>query len=305
MSSFAVSVSPHIWSKTTTSSIMRDVLIALIPALIASVFIFGTRPLLVTAVCVATAVISEWVFEKATKRPVTISDLSAAVTGTLLAFSLPADIPIWQAVVGAVTAIIVIKQLFGGIGQNFANPAAASRVIMLLAFSGPMTQWRQIDAITGATPLALIKAGDTDLLPSLLDMFLGNRGGCIGEVCVPALIAGGIYLLARRIIQWHTPVVFIATAVVLTALLDAQPLYQLMSGGLLPGAIFMATDYSTTPSTVRGRVIFGFGCGLITVLIRVWGSYPEGVSFSILLMNIITPYISRWTRSRPFGGAKA
>jgi electron transport complex protein RnfD len=327
MNNMTVSVSPHIKDKTNTTAIMRDVLIALCPALIASAVIFGARALLVTAVCVAFAVGSEWVFEKTVKKPSTIGDLSAAVTGVLLAFNLPVGIPLWQAAFGSIVAIVVVKQLFGGIGQNFANPAITARIVMLLAFSGTMTAWvtPQIpevlsnlfglsaadaasgaaDAMSSATPLVLLKNGETESLPAVVNMLLGYRGGCLGETSAVALLIGGVYLLVRRVISWHTPVAFVGTVFLLTLLLGKQPDYQVLSGGLLLGAVFMATDYSTTPSTNWGRVIFGIGCGLVTVLIRVWGNYPEGVSFSILLMNILTPYISRLTRTKPLGGVKA
>ena len=305
MSKLIVSVSPHIKDSTRTSSIMRDVLIALSPALIASFLIFGWRSLLVTAVCVLFSVGSEWVFEKITNRPNTISDLSAAVTGVLLAFNLPVGIPLWQAAIGSIVAVVMVKQLFGGIGQNFANPAITARIVMLLAFTQTMTKWVIPDAVSGATTLVILKGESTEALPSLLHMFLGIRGGCLGETCGLALLLGGAYLLIRKVISWRTPVAFIGTVFILTLLLGRQPLYQMMSGGLLLGAIFMATDYSTTPNTNRGRVIFGIGCGLITVLIRVWGNYPEGVSFSILLMNILTPYIQKHTLPKPLGGVSA
>ncbi len=303
-----VSVNPHIYSKDTTQTIMRDVLIALFPAVIASIIFFGVRALLVEAVCVAVAVACEWAFEKITNRPVTILDLSAAVTGLLLALNLPVEIPIWQAAFGAFVAIVVVKQFFGGIGQNFANPAITARVIMLVAFSGSMTRWADpafTDATSAATPLALISTGAFEQLPSLAQMFLGARGGSMGETSCLALLLGGAYLIYRRVISWHTPVAFIGTVLVLTALLGQQPLYQVMAGGLFIGAIFMATDYTTSPPTPAGKLIFGVGCGLITVLIRVWGNYPEGVSFSILLMNILNPYISGWTKTKPFGGVQA
>lgn len=306
MSTMTVSVSPHVKDGMSTKTIMRDVLIALCPALVASALIFGARALLVTAVCVAVAVGSEWAYEKLIKRPSTIGDLSAAVTGVLLAFNLPVGIPLWQAAFGSIAAIVVVKQLFGGIGQNFANPAITARIIMLLAFSSTMTAWvipGAADAVSGATPLVLLKGiegGGT--LPSITQMLLGLRGGCLGETSAVALLLGGTYLLARRVISWHTPVAFIGTVFLLTLVLGRQPVYQMLSGGLLIGAFFMATDYATTPNTDWGRIIFGVGCGLITVLIRVWGSYPEGVSFSILLMNILTPYISKATRKKPFGG---
>lgn len=305
MANFTVSVSPHLRDKTDTHTIMRDVLIALIPAAIASMAIFGERALLVEAVCVAVCVMSEWAFQKITKRPKTVEDLSACVTGLLLAFNLPVGIPLWQAALGSVIAIVVVKQLFGGLGQNFANPAITARIIMLLAFSGTMTTWSLPDAVSSATPLPIIAGKAEGVLPALSDMFLGLRGGCLGETSALALLLGGGYLLFRRVISWHTPVAFIGTVFLLTWALGEQPVYQVLSGGLLLGAFFMATDYATTPSTDWGRIIFGVGCGLITVLIRVWGSYPEGVSFSILLMNILTPHISNWTRTKPLGGVKA
>ena len=313
-----VSVSPHLHDGVTTQTIMRDVLLAMLPAVAASVVFFGSRALLVEALCVAVAVVCEWAFEKICKRPVTVSDLSAAVTGLLLALNLPVGIPLWQAAFGSFVAIVMVKQMFGGIGFNFANPAITARVIMLVAFSGTMTTWVEpnlaqaveavssstVDAMSYATPLALLKQG-SDWLPSLGEMFLGARGGSLGETSCLALLVGGLYLIARRVITWHTPVAFIATVGVLSALLGQQPLYQMMAGGLLLGAIFMATDYTTSPPTPAGKLIFGFGCGLITVAIRVWGNYPEGVSFSILLMNILNPYICAWTQPKPLGGVKA
>ena len=305
MSELVVNVSPHIRAKASIRSIMLDVIIALVPALIAGTIVFGLRALLVTAVCVAVCVASEFLFEKGCKKPVTVGDLSAVVTGLLLAYNLPVGIPLWQAAFGAIAAIVVVKQLFGGIGQNFANPAITARIILLLAFSGSMTTWVIPDSVSSATPLALIASGDTAALPSLLDMFLGLRGGCIGETSALAILLGGIYLLIRRVIAWQTPVVFIATVFGLAAALGAAPVYQLFSGGLLLGAFFMATDYATTPTTAWGKVIFGLGCGILTAVIRVFGNYPEGVSFSILLMNILTPHIDKLTRHKPFGGVQA
>ena len=307
MNNMIVSVNPHIYAKDTTQTIMRDVLIALFPAVIASIVLFGVKALLVEVVCVAVAMGCEWVFEKITKKPCTVMDLSAAVTGLILALNLPVDIHLWQAAFGSFVAIIVVKQFFGGIGQNFANPAITARVSMLVAFSGALTTWAVpafADATSAATPLAVIAGGEGQL-PSLMQMFLGARGGSMGETSCLALLLGGAYLIYRRVISWHTPVAFIGTVLVLTALLGQQPLYQVMAGGLFLGAIFMATDYTTSPPTPAGKLIFGVGCGLITVLIRVWGNYPEGVSFSILLMNILNPYICDWTRTKPFGGVQA
>lgn len=306
--SLIVSTSPHIHSKTDTATLMRDVVIALVPALIASVVIFGVRALLVTFVSVAAAVLTEYLFEKGCKKPVTIGDWSAVVTGVLLAYNLPVTIPLWQAALGSIIAILVVKQLFGGLGRNFANPAIVGRIVLFLSFSKTMTAWQFPDAVSTATPLALMAGGQMDALPSKLDLFLGLKGGCLGEVCGLALLLGFVYLLVRGVITWHTPVVFVGTVFLLSWPLGGSldyALCQILSGGLLLGAIFMATDYVTTPSTMWGRVIFGFGAGLLTVLIRQWGNYAEGVSFAILFMNILTPYISKWTRRKPFGGVTA
>lgn len=293
-----VSPSPHVRAKDTTTRIMLDVIIALCPALVASVILFGWRALLVVATCVATCVVSEWAFQKICKRDLTVGDLSAIVTGMLLAFNLPVGIPLWQAVVGSVIAIVVVKQLFGGIGKNFANPAITARVVMLLSFAGAMSDFSS-DAISSATPLS---GGQ---MPSYLKLLLGNHGGSLGETCALALVVGGVYLVVRKVITWHTPVVFVATVFLFTLALGENPVQHVLTGGLLLGAIFMATDYSTTPPTKWGKVIFGLGCGVITVLIRVFGNYPEGVSFAILFMNILTPYITTLTRKRPLGGVKS
>lgn len=297
-----VSPAPHIRSKTNTQSIMLDVIIAMTPALIASTIIFGWRALVMVAVCVASCVLFEFLFQKLCKRDVTVGDLSAVVTGMLLAFNLPVRIPIWQAVFGCLVAIVAVKQLFGGIGKNFANPAITARLVMTISFAGTMTNFAtSADAVSSATPLALM---GTEEMPSLLTLFLGNHGGSLGETCALALIIGFVYLLIRRVISWHTTVAFVGTVAFFTLCLGQNPLEHVLSGGLLLGAIFMATDYSTTPSTKWGKVIFGLGCGIITVLIRVFGGYPEGVSFAILLMNILTPYISKLTRRKIFGGVK-
>lgn len=298
---YIITASPHIRAKISTDTIMRDVLIALAPALIASIAIFGMRALLVTLVSVLACVFFEWGFEKITHKPSTITDLSAAVTGVLLAFNLPVSIPLWQVVFGALVAIVVVKQLFGGLGKNFANPAITARIVMLLAFAGSMTAWT-VDGVSSATPLAAMAAGEKTSLKMLL---IGSHGGCIGETCAIALLLGFAYLLWRRVITWHTPVSMAATVFVMMLVLGADPLRHLFSGGLLLGAIFMATDYVTTPSTTKGRIVFGIGAGLLTVLIRLYGSYPEGVSFAILFMNILTPYISKFTATKPFGGISA
>lgn len=301
-----VNVSPHIYTKRNTTSIMLDVVIALLPASAAAVIFFGWRAAVLIAACTVSAPLFEFIFDKIVKKDNTIGDLSAVVTGLLLALNLPASVPVWQAVLGSAVAIIIVKCLFGGIGDNFANPAITARVVLLLAFPGTVTAAvfpteKFTDIISGATPLAVI-SGQEGTLPSLLNMFLGARGGAIGETSALALLIGGAYLLARRVITWHTPVAFVSTVFIFTLLLGKEPLYQIMSGGLLIGAIFMATDYATSPTTEWGKIVFGFGCGLLTVIIRVWGTYPEGVSFAILFMNILCPYINRWTERKPFGG---
>lgn len=291
---------------------MLDVIIALLPAAVASVIIFGIKSVFVMLTCVIAAVVSEFLFNLICKKEQTVSDLSACVTGLILAMNLPATLPLWQAALGSVFAIVVVKCLFGGIGQNFANPAITGRIFLFLSFSGTMGEFYYptpasdaVDVTAGATPLALFGSEE---MPALLDLFLGRHGGSLGETCALALLIGGVYLVLRGVITWHTPVVYIATVFVLSLCFtgDANMAVQhVLTGGLMLGAIFMATDYATTPNTMWGKVVFGLGCGIITVLIRQFGSYPEGVSFSILLMNILTPYIERWTRTKPFGGAKA
>ena len=297
-----ISASPHIDSGATTRKIMGDVLIALLPALIAAVIIFGWRALLVTAVCAAACVFFEWGFEKLCGKPSTISDLSAAVSGVLLAYNLPVSIPLWQAVFGALVAMVAVKGLFGGLGKNFANPAIVARIVLFLAFSSSMTAWVYPDAVSSATPLAMLAKGEH---VDYLTLLLGHHGGCIGETCALALLLGFAYLLIRQVITWQTPVCFVGTVFLLSLILGQDALAQVLSGGLLLGANFMATDYSTSPCTAWGKVLFGIGAGLLTVLIRFYGAYAEGVSFAILFMNILTPYLTRWTRTKPLGGAKA
>ena len=297
-----VAASPHVTTKNSTAVIMRDVLIALLPAVIAGCVVFGLRALLVVAVTTAACVFFEWGFEKLCHTPSTISDLSAAVTGVLLAMNLPVSIPLWQAVFGALVAIVAVKGLFGGIGKNFANPAITARIVMFLAFSKTMTAWVFPDAVSTATPLAMMASGES---VDYLTLLLGNHGGCLGETSALALLIGFAYLLIRGVISWHTPVCFVGTVFVMSLILGQDAVGQILSGGLMLGAIFMATDYSTTPSTNWGRVLFGIGAGLLTVLIRFYGAYTEGVSFAILFMNILTPYLSKWTETKPFGGAAA
>ncbi|MBE6814338.1 MAG: RnfABCDGE type electron transport complex subunit D [Ruminococcaceae bacterium] len=300
-----ISVSPHIHSKNSTQRIMLDVLISLLPATIAGVVIFGLNALLVIAVCVAVCVLGEFVFNKITKKPLTISDLSAAVTGLLLALNLPANVPLWQAGVGSLFAIIIVKCIFGGIGRNVVNPAITGRVFMLVAFASMTKAAFPLDSTAGATPLAEIANGNEVILTDLL---LGNIGGSIGETCKVALLIGGVYLLVRRVITWHIPVAFIGTTFIFTLAVHEfdfmLALSLVLSGGLLLGAFFMATDYVTSPTTPLGKIVFGVGAGLITVLIREWGIYPEGVSFAILIMNILNPYIDMLTARKLFGGAK-
>ena len=309
-----VSASPHLRTKKTTTGIMLDVIIALIPSLIASVVIFGPRALAVSATTIITAVLSEFVARKVMKRHNTIKDLSAVVTGLILAFNLPVSIPLWMAAVGSFFAIVVVKQFFGGIGQNFANPAIAARIFLLISFGQAMGNWtapfawRNADAVTTATPLAIIGGESGEALPSLFEMLLGVRGGCLGETCALALILGGIYLVARKVISPKIPVAYISTVAVIMLIagkFDFEFLaYELMGGGLLLGAIFMATDYSTSPIKSNAKIVFGIGCGLLTCVIRLFAALPEGVSFAILIMNLLVPHIERIMAPKPFGTVK-
>ncbi len=296
-----VTASPHRHDNVSTQKIMLMVIIALLPSVVASAIYFGFRAILLIAICVATCVLTEFVCRKLMKRNQTISDLSACVTGILLALNLPVTLPIWEAVIGSFVAIAVVKQLFGGIGQNFANPAIVGRIVLMLSFTADMTTWaipkyyqNSGEVITGATPLV---SGDA----SYLDLFLGNVGGCLGETSALAILIGGLFLIVMKVISPSAPISFIGTVAILTAITGGDVGYQVLAGGLLLGAFFMATDYSTTPITEKGRIIFGIGCGIITFVIRNYGGYPEGVSFSILLMNVLTPYIDRLTMSKPVG----
>lgn len=306
MNKLIVTPSPHDENYTKTTTIMLNVIIALIPALAAAVWYFGPRVISLTAVTVASCILFEWVCRILMKRENTITDLSAVVTGVILAMNLPVTLPYWMAVIGAFVAIVVVKQLFGGLGQNFANPAVTARIVLMVSFPAAMTNWiapkAEYDAVSSATPLAI---GSGEELPSYADLFLGNTGGCLGETCALALLIGGLYLAARRIISLAAPLSFIGSLAVLSAIAGEDPLYQILAGGVFLGAFFMATDYATTPITTKGKVIFGLGCGIITFVIRNFGSYPEGVSFSILLMNILTPYIEQLTRTKPFGAKEA
>lgn len=299
-----VSPVPHILSKLTTSKVMLNVIIALGPAVIASIVIFGLQALLVEAVTVAACVLCEYLWCRLRKEENTISDLSAVVTGILLAFNLPPSIPLYIPVIGAVVAIIVTKQLFGGIGRNFANPAIVARITLAISFPALMTAYTYptpvaaCDAISSATPLAV------DGQIPFLDLFLGTHGGVIGETCALALLLGLIWLLLTKTIEITIPLTFVATVAVFSLLAGKDVLQQILSGGLLLGAIFMATDYVTSPYTRKGKIIFALGCGIITCIIRFWGNMNEGVSYSILLMNLLVPLINSKTRRTPLGGGK-
>jgi electron transport complex protein RnfD len=303
-----VTSSPHIRSDEKTFRIMLDVLIALTPALIAGATFFGLRVLLVAAVTVGSALLFEFAARKAMKRDNTIGDLSAAVTGLLLALCLPPTIPLWIAAVGSLVAVVLVKQLFGGLGQNFMNPALAARVFLLFAWPAAMTGWvvnTGVDIVSTATPLGMLKENAGAALPSTLDLFMGgNIGGSIGETSAFALLLGGLYLLVRRVIGPEIPVLYVGTVALLSWAFGRDPLFQILSGGLILGAFFMATDYATSPVTFKGRCVMGVGCGLLTVLIRFFTPYPEGVAFSILIMNVAVPLIDRWTRPKRFGVQK-
>ena len=302
-----VMVSPHIHSGNSTAKVMRDVLISLLPATAAGAVIFGVGALLPVLVCVVFCVGFEALFNVITKKPQTVGDLSAAVTGLLLGLNVPANIPLWQCAVGSLFAIIIVKCIFGGLGCNLVNPAITARVFMLVAFGSMTTQAfpKNLDSVSGATPLADLANGTT---PDLMDLFLGNVGGAIGETCSLALLIGAVYLLIKKVISWHIPISYIATVFVISLIVEGfdvtKALAWVLSGGLIIGAFFMATDYVTSPTTPKGSIIYGVGAGIITILIRFWGNYPEGVSFAILIMNILNPYIDALTGRKVFGGDK-
>lgn len=327
MKGLFVSPSPHRSTEMSTAKIMLTVIIALMPSAVAGCMFFGPRAAAVLAVCICSCVLFEFLCRIIMKREQTVGDLSAVVTGLLLGMNLPATVPVYVAVIGSFVAIVVVKQLFGGIGQNFANPAIAARIVLMLSFSPQMTNWVKpywytgvVDAESSATPLAAkwldfndttvysVGTGLRKMAPfTLSEMFFGETGGCIGETCAVALIAGGLFLIITRIISPTTPIAFIGSFALLTFLYTGsavETVYGVLAGGLLIGAFFMATDYATTPLTAKGKIIFGIGCGVITFIIRNFGSYPEGVSFSILLMNLLTPYIDRLTGTKPLGAKK-
>ncbi len=321
MEKLLVSSSPHYRAKSSVRRIMLDVIIAMLPIVVASVILFGWRALAITVLSVACCAVFESLFDWVTKKPNTVSDLSCIVTGMLFAFNVPVSVPYWLVVVGTFIAIVIAKMLFGGLGKNFANPALVGRAAVMVAWPQLMTFWIEpfsdgvsvlggVDAVSSATPLSVLKSSGT--LPQglrVLDLFLGKTGGCLGEVCTAAILVGAVYLLIRRVISWRVPVAYLGTVAIITFLFplngpsfDVQyMLAQLCSGGLMLGAFFMATDYTTCPVTRKGMLIYGVGCGLLTVLFRYFSGYSEGVSYAILLMNVFTFAIDRATAPRRFG----
>ena len=318
--------SPHIRGNETTRSIMLDVIIAMLPAVLFGVYNFGLRALTLTLVSVIGCVFFEWLYRYLMKKPQSVGDLSAVVTGMLLAFVSPVTMPYWMAVVGAFFAIIIVKQLFGGIGKNFVNPALAGRAFLVGSYAGVMTTWvdpaackaplmgSTADIVTAATPMAYLKVGDMAGLAEkydVMDVFIGTCGGSLGEVSALALLVGGAYLIYRKVIGWQIPVAYIGTVAVLSFLFPKTGsglefmLYSVFGGGLFLGAFFMATDYATSPVTKKGQLIFGIGCGLFTVLIRYFGSYNEGVCYSIMVMNLLVPLIEKYTKPTRFGVVKS
>lgn len=303
MNKLVVSVSPHIKSKEDVKSIMWLVVLALVPAMIAGIVFFGARAFWVILLSTLAAVLTEYIIQKLTKKEITIKDGSAAVTGVLLALIIPPSIPLWVPIVGSFFAIAIAKHAFGGLGFNIFNPALAGRAFLVASWPLLMTTWLLTDGTTGATPLGTIALKGINSF-TYGQLFLGNIGGSLGETSTLAILLGAAFLLYKKIIDWRIPVSYLGTVAVLTILLRQDPLFHLLVGGLMLGAFFMATDYVTTPITAKGRIIFGIGCGLLVVLIRIFGSLPEGVAFSILLMNAFTPLIDRYTKTKPFGFAK-
>ncbi|MBR6616881.1 MAG: RnfABCDGE type electron transport complex subunit D [Oscillospiraceae bacterium] len=307
MKKLHIATSPHMRDSISTQKVMLLVIAALLPSAVAAVVHFGWRALLLMVFCVVVSVACEGVCRQIMKREQTIKDGSAALTGLLLAMNLPVTLPLWEAALGCFIAIVIVKQLFGGLGQNFANPAITARVVLMVSLAPDMTHWIlpktaagnafSYDAVSSATPLVSGNA-------SIQDLFWGSTGGCLGETCAAAILFGGLFLVFMGIISPVTPLAYLGTVAVATFIATGsvnEMFYQLMAGGLLLGAFFMATDYVTTPITAKGKLIFGIGCGLLTFLIRFYGSFPEGVSLAILLMNILTPYIDKFTMTHPFG----
>lgn len=305
---YRVSLAPYLRSKSTTQKMMLDVIIAMLPALAASIYFFGINALMLTVVSVISCVVAEVFMQKLFKKKVTVSDLSAVITGILLAFNLPASAPWWMPLFGGFFAICIVKQIFGGIGSNFMNPALAARAAIMASWPGLITNYITPDGVASATPLQLMKAGTTGELPSLMDMAIGNIGGVIGETCSILLVLGGIYLIVKKVIDWKIPCLYILTTTVLLAAfgVDISLLpYHILGGGLILGAFFMATDFVTCPVTPNGRIIFAIGCGIITAIIRVYGGMAEGVSYAIILMNTATPLIESLTTPKVFGEVKS
>lgn len=308
-----IASSPHIRSSESVQSVMRDVLIALAPAAIASIYFFRTGAIINIISSIVGAVLAEYLMQKIFKKPITINDLSAVVTGLLLAFNVPASAPWWMTFVGGFFAIAVAKQLFGGLGMNFMNPALVARALLLASWPVQMTAWtlpitKSVDIVSTSTPLAFIKQSHVVERTGIMDMFLGNIPGSLGETSALLLILGGIYLIYRGVITYVIPAVYILTVAILAYAFSgfdsSMIMYNVFGGGLMLGAFFMATDYATSPLTVKGQIIYAFGCGLLTSVIRYFGGYPEGVSYSILLMNVCTPLIERQVRPRVFGEVK-
>ena len=310
-----VSSSPHIVTNMDTTKIMSMVILALVPSLLVSTYVFGMRVLVLTAVCIAASMFFEFAWNKLMKKQQTVGDLSAALTGMLIAFNVPSGLPIWIAVLGCFVAVIIVKQLYGGIGRNVVNPAITARIVMFISFATEMTTWPvpnplKADAATGATPLGVLAEGGQ--LPDNMMMFLGVIGGSMGEVSAVALLIGGLFLIWKKIISPIIPACFIGTVFVFAAVYYAatggnaleMAIFHVLAGGVMLGAFFMATDYVTSPILPMGKVIFGVGCGILTMVIRLFGQYPEGVSFAILIMNCLTPLIDDFCQKRMYGGAK-
>ena len=314
-SNLVVSSAPHIVSNVDTTRIMAMVIMALIPSLLVSRYVFGMRVLTLTVVCIVASVFFEWAWNALMHKRQTIGDLSAAVTGLLIAFNVPSGLPYWIAIVGCFVGIVIVKQLFGGVGKNIANPAITARIVLFISFATEMTTWplprMAADATSTATPLGVLAEGGAEL-PTNMEMFLGFIGGSMGEVSAIALLIGGLFLIWKKVISPIIPVCFIGSVFVFAFIYYAatggdafdMALFHVLAGGVMLGAFFMATDYVTTPLLPMGKVVFGIGCGVITMIIRLWGQYPEGVSFSILIMNCLTPLINNFFQKRMYGGAK-
>ena len=314
-SNLVVSSAPHIVSNVDTTRIMAMVIMALIPSLLVSIYVFGMRVLTLTVVCIVASVFFEWAWNALMHKRQTIGDLSAAVTGLLIAFNVPSGLPYWIAIVGCFVGIVIVKQLFGGVGKNIANPAITARIVLFISFATEMTTWplprMAADATSTATPLGVLAEGGAEL-PTNMEMFLGFIGGSMGEVSAIALLIGGLFLIWKKVISPIIPVCFIGSVFVFAFIYYAatggdafdMALFHVLAGGVMLGAFFMATDYVTTPLLPMGKVVFGIGCGVITMIIRLWGQYPEGVSFSILIMNCLTPLINNFFQKRMYGGAK-